>query len=126
MFVTQAYVTDHTALICRSSGEICFGSEDGEIDEIPDEAYESEGWVAVPEFRDIGCGANLVQDFVAQRLPEDAADVHRIFRRSGAYARFKDLLSHRGALEEWYAFENARQEQAIRDWCRDNGLELED
>ena len=31
-----------------------------------------------------------------------------------------------GLLDEWYAFENSRHEQAIRDWCRENDLQLTD
>jgi len=124
LFVSGGYLAGHTALVCRSTGQVCFASEDAELDEIPEEAYESPDWVAVPQLRDIGCGTNLVDEFVAERLPEDAAEVQRIFRRAGAYGRYKALLAQRGVLEEWYQFEGARQEEAIRAWCRDNGLDL--
>jgi len=125
-FVSDASLLDHAAVICKTAGEIRLFTEDGEIDEIPEEAYESDEWVAVPEFRDIGCGSNLVHEFIARRVPEEAEEVRRIFHRPGAYGRLKELLASRGLLllEEWYDFENSRQETAIREWCADNGIEL--
>lgn len=44
----------------------------------------------------------------------------------GAYSRYKDLLNRLGKLDMWYDFENNRIEVALRDWCRNNGIELED
>ena len=126
VFVSDAFLVEHTAMICRSTGEICFAMEDEELDEIPEDAYDSDDWVPVPEFRDIGCGTNLVHEFVAERLEDDASEVHRIFRCEGAYGRFKHLLAHRGLLEDWYQYETNRQQLAIRDWCQENGIELED
>lgn len=125
-FVSDAHLMDHAAVICRSTGEICLSTEDGEIDQIPEEVYESDEWVAVPEFRDIGCGSNLVHEFIASYAPREAEEVQRIFHRPGAYGRFKDLLANHGLLEEWYQFESAQQETAIRDWCAECGIDLED
>jgi hypothetical protein len=34
------------------------------------------------------------------------------------------LLIRRKALERWYAFEAARTEQALREWCEMNEIEL--
>ena len=123
-FVSSGYLGENTALVCRSTGEIYWQTEDREIDDIPEEAYESDDWFEVPTFRDIGCGTNLVSDFAGQYLPDDFDDVQRMFRRAGAYGRFKALLERRGLLEEWYQFESARQEHAIRQWCEDHGIEL--
>ena len=48
----------------------------------------------------------------------------RVFRERGAYARFKDFLAEKGRLEEWYAFEAARTEKALREWCAENDVTL--
>lgn len=61
-----------------------------------------------------------------EALPDDLGKAQEIFSRSGAYARFKDLLEHRGVLEDWYAYERKSQEQELRDWCEAEGMELED
>lgn len=65
-------------------------------------------------------------DFVRQVLPQDLDDVHDIFRRKGAYARFKGLLAQRRALDQWYEFEREATERALREWCAENEIELVD
>ena len=62
--------------------------------------------------------------FVGEFLPETFGKVEEIFSRSGAYARFKDLLEHRGMLEQWYEYEVKTCEQALREWCEGNALRL--
>jgi hypothetical protein len=45
-----------------------------------------------------------------------------VFRKRGAYARFKDLLHWKKALERWYDFENKATEAALREWCEVNDI----
>ena len=49
-----------------------------------------------------------------------------IFSRRGAYPKFKALLAGRHALDRWYAFEEKATNQALRDWCEANSIELSD
>jgi len=51
-------------------------------------------------------------------------NVYSIFRRKGAYSRYKELLERKGALEKWYKFENHRLEVALKEWCRENNIEI--
>jgi hypothetical protein len=69
-------------------------------------------------------GRNLVFEFVEQFLPGDFERVRQIFRRGGAYRRYKDLLEDRGFLKKWYEFENTRQTEALREWCEENDIAL--
>lgn len=57
-------------------------------------------------------------------MPADYEQVQRIFRKAGAYGRFKNLLASRGLLQAWYDFENQRQKQALLQWSRENNIEL--
>ena len=57
-------------------------------------------------------------------MPDDYGRVQDIFSHRGAYRRFKDLLEHRDLLEKWYDFESHREEEALREWCRENEIEL--
>ena len=66
----------------------------------------------------------LAFEFVDQYLPDDFERVRRIFRKRGAYARYKDLLDDRGFLQKWYDFENTRQTDTLRDWCKGNDIML--
>jgi hypothetical protein len=69
---------------------------------------------------------SLVLDFARQFLPDDFDEVRQIFSRRGAYARFKDLLGRRGALDQWYDFEAKAEERALRMWCDLNSIEVGD
>jgi hypothetical protein len=124
MFVSDGFYGDHSAMVCKSTGQICWASESGDTDDIPEEAYESDDWVAVPHKNDLELGRDLVFKFISQHLPDDSDRVGNFFHSRGAYTRYKDLLEKRGLLQEWYDFENARVEKAIREWCRDNGIEI--
>lgn len=44
---------------------------------------------------------------------------------SCAYSRFKSLLEQRGQLQNWYQYEEAAVEEALREWCAANDLQLE-
>ena len=59
-------------------------------------------------------------------LPDDFDEVRQIFNSRGAYARFKDLLDRRGALDQWYDFEAKAEERALRMWCDLNSIEVGD
>jgi len=50
--------------------------------------------------------------------------VYSIFHRKGAYSRYKDLLERKGLLDEWYEYENERQKAALKEWCRENNIEI--
>ncbi len=126
LFVGSVAPCEHTALICPQTDQVCLRSEMGELDEIPEEAFESDAWHEIPHKRDLGLGRDLVLEFVSRKLPADLDRVQRIFSRPGAYANYKDLLDERGVIEEWYAYENACLRDAILEWCRDEGIEVRD
>jgi hypothetical protein len=96
------------------------------LDELPDDIDDEEKYVQIPDKRELDLGKPLVFDFVGQFLPDDFDEVRRIFSRKGAYARFKDLLVRRGALDQWYGFESNAEESALRTWCDRNSIEVSD
>jgi hypothetical protein len=49
-----------------------------------------------------------------------------MFDRRGAYSKFKALPTRRQALDQWYAFEQKATEEALREWCEDNSIEIEE
>jgi hypothetical protein len=48
-----------------------------------------------------------------------------MFDRRGAYARFRDLLLRKKALDRWYDFEAKATEAALREWCELNEITIE-
>ena len=96
------------------------------IEELPDDVDDATKYVRVPGRKDLDLGRPLVMSFVEEHLPDDFDDVRRFFGRRGAYAKFRALLTRRRALDRWYDFEAKAEERALREWCKDNGVTLED
>lgn len=124
------YINGHVeneAYLCLKTGKIYFYSELSDDEEpLPDDIDSAERYAAIPDSRDLGLGKPLVFRFVAATIPDDLQKVEEIFSRPGAYARYKDLLEHRGVLDQWYAFERESQERELRDWCEAEGIEIEE
>jgi hypothetical protein len=62
--------------------------------------------------------------FIRQELTDSYAEAKNIFRGTGAYRRFKQMLQSEGLLQKWYKFEQESVEQALREWCEENGLRV--
>ncbi len=115
------------AFVCRTSGKLYWRCEDlPDEEELPEDIEDSAKYLPIPSKHDLDLGKPLVLAFAREFLPDDFDHVRSIFSRQGAYARFKDLLRHRRALDQWDAFEAKAQEEALRAWCRENGIELAD
>jgi hypothetical protein len=129
-FVASSYPGANHAILCRRTGKIYWHSEDSDLDEIdeelPDDIDDDEKYIALPDKRDLGLGKPLALEFAREFLPRDLDDVRDIFGRRGAYPKFKALLVRRRALDRWHAFENAATNQALRDWCKANSIEVSD
>ena len=115
---------EHTAALDRATGQIYWQSESGDVDEIPEELWESADVVEIPHKRDLGPGHALVFDFTSEHLPDNFGTVKEIFSKRGAYARYKDLLESKGLLQQWYEYDKQGTTAAIRRWCADNDIKL--
>ncbi len=78
----------------------------------------------MPHKNDLDLGRSLALRFVQEYVPDSYNLVYGFFRKLGAYARFKELLSRRDRLEAWYAYEAQAVQQALRERCEEHGLEL--
>lgn len=127
-FIGAAAPTEHSAYISLDTGAIYWTSEvtDGLDDDVPDDLEVSDRYVAIPHKTDLELGRDLALRFVAEQLPDRYTQVYGFFQRQGAYSRFKDLLESCGVLEQWYGFEADAAERALRQWCAETGIELQD
>lgn len=125
-FVSLAAYGMHSAVLCKDTGRILYRSEMGDLDEIGNEDLDWDTCIEIPHKNDLDLGQRLVFEFVERHLPDGYHHVQQIFQRRGAYGRFKHFLESRVLLQSWYDFENRRQEQALRDWCKENGIEISD
>jgi len=125
MYVGDSPYGQNTAILSIATGEIYFLSDIGDSDELPNDYEDSDQYIEVPHKNDLDLGRALVRDFVALRMPDQWERVEACFRRPGAYGRFKGILEEVGLLEDWYEYERERTEAALRQWCADNGIEVE-
>ena len=96
------------------------------IDEIEDEDdLDWDQCIEIPHKNDLDLGRNLVFEFVEEYIPDEYERVRKMFRRSGAYARYKALLERRDLLKKWYDIEDSRKDRALRNWCKENEIELD-
>jgi Uncharacterised protein family (UPF0158) len=125
-FVSSAAPFEHQAFVSLDTGTVYWISETSAIDDedLPDDLDTSDRYLAVPHKNELDLGNNLALRFVEDKLPDRYAEVETFFRRRGAYTRFKELLAAEGCLEEWYAFESAATDRALRDWCKANEIDL--
>ena len=108
----------------RSIGAPNLSELDELNDELPDDIEDDEKYVAIPDKRELGLGKPLVLDFAREFLSNDFDEVRYIFSKKGAYAKFRALLIRRNVLERWYDFEAKGTEQALREWCELNAIEV--
>ena len=121
-FVSAAPPYEHTAVVKRVTGEAFYASDMAGYDDIPEEAEGNDDYLWIPHKNDLNLGKPLVMDFILSRCPDLYDQITGIFRRKGAYGRFKDLLERKDLLEEWYAFEQAKTRETLLRWCGENGV----
>ncbi|MGA9267376.1 MAG: hypothetical protein WBV79_13130 [Rhodomicrobium sp.] len=126
-FVAAGSGGEHQAFLCKQSGTLYYHSElCDDFDILPDDIDDIDKFLPVPDKKELDLGKPLALAFTREFLPGDFDDVRQFFRRRGAYARFKGLLDQRDALAQWYAFEAKAEEQALREWCELNSIEVSD
>jgi len=123
-FVSTDKMFMNNAYLCKETGEIFYTSEMGDSDELPEDIDDPDKYISIPHKNELDLGKALVIEFTSEFLPEELERVYSIFRRKGAYSRYKDLLERKGVLEDWYKFENERQKVALKEWCRENKIEI--
>lgn len=124
-WVSAAGPFENAAYVNRESGKIYWASDADELDEeLPEDIEDGTLYIAVPHKYDLNLGNALALGFVEERLPSSYETVRGYFHKKGAYGRFKDLLERKGCLEAWYQYEAGAVEQALREWCEANGLQV--
>jgi len=127
-FVSDGSPGSHEAYVCKQSGKIYWHFEDfDDVDqELPDDIEDPEKYVQIPDRRELDLGKPLVFDFTSRFLPGEIDKVELIFSRKGAYANFRALLAERGALDRWHEFSDNAEKKALREWCKENSIEVSD
>ena len=93
-------------------------------EEPPEDIDDIERYIRVPHKHDFDLGKPLVMKFVEHEIPEAIDAVYEIFRKKGAYSRYKSLLVSRGLLDAWHAFEEQARKEALKQWYQSEGIVL--
>ena len=129
-FISVTAGHEHRAILCKKTGKIYTHSDFPDFeefnDELPDDVDDEEKYIDIPDRYELDLGKPLVMDFARDVLPSDFEEIRDIFGRRGAYQRFKALLARRKALDRWYEYESQATNNALRDWCSLNEIELTD
>jgi hypothetical protein len=116
----------NSAFISKTTGGVFYASSEHKMDEpLPEDCEEASLYWAVPHRNDLDLGRALVFEFVEEQLPDQLGAVEGIFRRRGAYGRFKDLLERKGLLDAWYEHERKATVSALLAWAAEEGMPVE-
>ena len=124
-FVSSGPSSQNCAYMCMDTGVIYWKSSVIDLEEeIPADLETSDRYIAVPHKNDLQLGQSLALSFIDQEIPHEYNFAASLFRKRGAYRRFKELLQVEGLLEKWFAFEANASDMALQDWCKENNIEL--
>ena len=124
-FMSFDTLGDHQAFLCKNTGKFYYSSDfiDDEEEELPEDVYDEDKYIALPSKQELDLGKSLVFKFIEKSLPADYDQVNSMFHKKGAYSRFKLFLEKKNMLDQWYQYEQEAQLQAIKDWCEENNVE---
>ena len=124
LFVSMDQKYMHSAYLCKETGQFFYASEMGDSDALPEDIDDPDKYITIPHKNDLELGEALVIEFTSKYLPEELDRVYSIFKRKGAYSRFKDFLESKGLLKDWYEYENEKETVALKEWCKENNIEI--
>ena len=91
-YVSLGQPGEHEAVLCLETGKFLWHSDlADDIEEWPDDADDEEKYLSIPHKKELDLGTPLVFAFAEEFLPDEFDEIRRIFKRKGAYARFKDM-----------------------------------
>lgn len=124
MWASASNSHETEAYISRSTGESYYCGDESQ-DEIPDDIEDDDQYARVPNPRDLDLGQPLIHRFIGEQAAHLEQDVYDIFRRKGAYSRFKNLLAAKGLLDRWHQYENQATREALIEWAEENGFKVQ-
>ena len=90
-FASMGAPGETEAYFNRRTGEYFIVSDYCDSEQLPDD-LETEKYVVLPNKNELDLGKQLVLRFASRYLEQDYDEVQFIFRKKGAYSRFKALL----------------------------------
>jgi hypothetical protein len=126
LMATSSFPEPRDAWVEASTGRVFIEGDEIDNEPSPPDLDDPDAWIPIPDRRDLDLGRALAMRFTELHLPNDVAHVAQIFRRSGAWQRFKRLLAERDRIDAWLRFDDAETDRALAEWARDEGLDVEE
>ena len=123
-FVSAGTVGENHVLLNIENGTLHYFCDDDETHGTPPQDSDADKYLAVPHKRDLGVEQELVLAFAYAYMPRDVAEVESLLRDEGALARWTSLLDGKNLLEKWQDYRAQAEEDALRAWCAEHGVEL--
>ncbi len=111
------------AILCKDTGLIFFRSEWGDINEMDDEELDCDEFVEIPHKNELDLGQTWSSNLQRSIWPANATSFQRFSRDVGLMDGSK-TCSQKSLLKSWYGFQNRREEEALRQWCLENEIEM--
>jgi hypothetical protein len=126
MFVSSGPEFTNSAILDRETGKIYYTSESGDSDELPEDIEDNEKYIEIPHKNDLDLGKRLVFNFVTKIIPEEFEIIKSFFSHPGAYSNYKNYLTRINKLKEWHKFEELETQNALKQWCKENNIEIQE
>jgi hypothetical protein len=126
MFVSSEPECANSAKLDRETGKIFYTSAVSDSDELPEDIEDNDKYIDIPHKNDLDLGKRIVFDFVREFIPNELEIIDGFFRHPGAYSNLKNYLSRIGKLKEWHKYSEEAQDNALKEWCKENNIEIED
>lgn len=124
-YVSSSQQLVNSAYISKTDGQIYYHSEMYDSDELPEDFYEKHDYIEIPHKNDLDLGQRLVWQFVNKEIPGLTDKIRDFFSGRGAYSRYKTFLEEIGLLKRWYDFEETKTKETLKEWCNENGIEID-
>ena len=70
-------------------------------------------------------GKFLFFSFIEEFIPSHMQEIYKIFHRKGSYSSYKLFLKRRNCAEKWYRYEKTETKNALLNWCKVNGINVD-
>ena len=125
-FISSDPVFGNSARVNRETGAVHWHSDwDLELYGLPKDIEDDQKYLELPDPRDLDLGKPLVMRFAADGWTITTTRSPTSFPARAPIAASRISLSGSAPSISWYAYESEAREKALREWCEDNGIEVE-
>lgn len=125
-FVGDGEGYGNMAFVDAMTGDLIWESDEF-LDEDSPKRVSGRDYIEIPSRRELGVSSRSAVEFARRSLDAQGYEtVDAMFRKRGAYRRFKDYLDEIGMLDRWHEYEAQQLRALVEDWAEEQSIELID